>query len=588
MIHRIYSDYPEFKELNFRQGLNILLAEKTPGAKETQTYNSSGKTSVIEIIHFLTGARKDDQRLIFRNPKLREHNFGLNFDLGGQKISVERNATDEDINNIYIIENETNDWPITPNEKKQTGEIYLHLNEWLQVLGYFMFDLSVKKKKDSYAPSFRSLFSYFVRREIDGAFNHPISHSKMQQNWDQQVALSYLLGIDWAISQSWQKIRDREGGLKKLKKVTREGTFNHIIGTAADIRRNIAVSKRNVQQLRETLTNFRVLPEYEVLEKEASQLTVTIGNLSDEDTLDEQLIKTLQESVDSETPPAYADIQEVYKEASIVLPELIKRRFSEVAEFHESVIKNRRSYLDGEIESAKNRISSRRLHKQKLDLRRAEIMAILNSHGALDHFRKLQSELNKRERELEAFQQQLDIAEKLEGAKTELEIERRKLLLRLQQDMKEQSENIDEAILAFEEISSALFENPGVFTMSESKNGPIFDVKLSGDKGAAIRRMAIYCFDMMLMQLCCTRGIGPGFLVHDSHLFEGVDPRQVSAALVIGSETAEKFGFQYIVTLNQHELPQSYHPDFNIDDYILPVRLTDKTEDGGLFGFRFE
>ena len=84
-------------------------------------------------------------------------------------------------------------------------------------------------------------------------------------------------------------------------------------------------------------------------------------------------------------------------------------------------------------------------------------------------------------------------------------------------------------------------------------------------------------------------GIGPGFLIHDSHLFDGMDSRQVGHALQIGAETAAKYGFQYIVTLNSDtlELPD-VRRSFDPSPYLLPIRLTDATESGGLFGFRFD
>lgn len=82
--------------------------------------------------------------------------------------------------------------------------------------------------------------------------------------------------------------------------------------------------------------------------------------------------------------------------------------------------------------------------------------------------------------------------------------------------------------------------------------------------------------------------IGPGFLIHDSHLFDGVDERQVAKALQIGAELAEKFGFQYIVTMNSDAVPkEGFGEGFNLEKYILPVQLTDEDETGGLFGVRF-
>jgi uncharacterized protein YydD (DUF2326 family) len=92
---------------------------------------------------------------------------------------------------------------------------------------------------------------------------------------------------------------------------------------------------------------------------------------------------------------------------------------------------------------------------------------------------------------------------------------------------------------------------------------------------------------MMLMELCAERGIGPGFLIHDSHLFDGVDERQVAKALKIGLENAKRYNFQYIVTMNEDAVPESLPSDFDFEKYIVPTRLTDATEDGGLFGIRF-
>jgi uncharacterized protein YydD (DUF2326 family) len=99
--------------------------------------------------------------------------------------------------------------------------------------------------------------------------------------------------------------------------------------------------------------------------------------------------------------------------------------------------------------------------------------------------------------------------------------------------------------------------------------------------------MRIFCFDMMLMLLSLRRGRSPEFLVHDSHLFDGVDERQVGKALAVGAGLASKHGFQYLVTMNTDDVPREVPTGFRVDDHALKVRLTDASEDGGLFGFRF-
>jgi len=83
--------------------------------------------------------------------------------------------------------------------------------------------------------------------------------------------------------------------------------------------------------------------------------------------------------------------------------------------------------------------------------------------------------------------------------------------------------------------------------------------------------------------------MGPGFLIHDSHLFDGVDGRQVAHAIELGAARARKLGFQYIVTMNEDAVPRTeFTPGFRFDEHVVGVRLTDAVDDGGLFGIRFQ
>ena len=124
-------------------------------------------------------------------------------------------------------------------------------------------------------------------------------------------------------------------------------------------------------------------------------------------------------------------------------------------------------------------------------------------------------------------------------------------------------------------------------TIDPQENGPKFEVYIDSQRSKGITNMQIFCFDLMLIEMCMKRGASPGFLIHDSHLFDGVDERQIANALQIGARKAMELGFQYIVTMNSDALPSDgLAEDFNIDEYILPVRLTDE-DGGGLFGVQF-
>ena len=573
MIHRIFSSLPTFKALEFKPGLNVLIAQKEAGASDKQTRNRAGKTSLMEIVHFLTGSDPGKDSLV-RSEALANETFGMEFNLGGERVRVERSGHHK--SKVHVE---------GPSFLK--GEAILSNSEWVELLGDKMFGLHHVPESDGRAPTFRSLFAYVVRRQLSGAFTTPEKQSTMQQAGDYQVALLYLLGLDWKIASDWQKVRDREKTLIELKKAAGAGAFGSIIGKAADLRTQLTVTEARLNELRSQVAAFRVLPQYEEMEAEADRLTRTINDLSNANVIDVATIRDLERAMRAEAPPPLAELEGIYAEAGVALPGVATKRYEDVRSFHESVIRNRRDYLAGELDAAKQRVATREQEKRRHDERRAAVMGVLQSHGALDQFSKLQGEAGRREAEVESLRQRFEAAEQLEGTKNELEIERNRLTLRLRRDFAEQKTRLSEAILAFQETSKRLYESAGSMTVEVTSNGPIFQFPMQGSRSKGIKNMQIFCFDMMLMRLCAKRGIGPGFLVHDSHLFDGVDGRQVVSALKVGSETAEELGFQYIVTMNEDDAFKEKIDGFDLRKHVLPVVLTDAKEDGGLFGFRF-
>ncbi|CAN5283623.1 hypothetical protein BH10PLA2_BH10PLA2_06000 [soil metagenome] len=89
MIHRIFSSLPTFKTLEFNSGLNVLIARKEAGATDKQTRNRAGKTSLIEIVHSLTGSDAGKNSL-FRSQALVNSSFGMEFDRGGERAIILR------------------------------------------------------------------------------------------------------------------------------------------------------------------------------------------------------------------------------------------------------------------------------------------------------------------------------------------------------------------------------------------------------------------------------------------------------------------------------------------------------------------
>ena len=359
MIHRVFGTLPGFKELVFRPGFNVLVADKTDMSTDRQTRNRAGKSSLLEVIHFALGANLEAES-IFKNPRLAESEFGLEFDLNAQRVIAQRSGAEP--NKVFVEAANTDDSPIRPKGGKQIGR-YLSLADWRLLLGteWFGLDELGTAGAEGNAPTFRSLLPYFVRRESNGGMREPVRQTEDQNEWNQQVSISYLLGLDWTLAQKFEHVRRQEKALKDLKKIAREGALGTFIPKSGELKTQLVLAEEQAEVVRRTLETFEVLAEYRDLEREASHLTLVLNGLADENTIDEQLISTMEAALQDEKPPAEADLERVYAEVRVTLPDAVRKRLEDVREFHRSIVSNRRSYLTSEMTPPSSAFRSVRL-----------------------------------------------------------------------------------------------------------------------------------------------------------------------------------------------------------------------------------
>jgi uncharacterized protein YydD (DUF2326 family) len=583
VIHRITSDLPSFKPVELRPGLNIIVSAKSEKSNDGQTRNKSGKSSLLQLIHFLFGKECGPDSL-FRKPQLEPYTFSLEFDLLEASLRVSRSGGTFGWLLVELLSGSTERWPIDPLSGQTNTKIAQA--KWRGVLGLAMF--GVEENLGAYGPTFSQLFSYFVRRAENGGLLEPTKQASQQQPADVRVGLSYLLGMDWRISQQREQLRQEITGAQKLQKVARDGKLNTVIGDPRQIFTQITLAQKEVDRLANAIAEFRVLPDYAEREKEASRLTRQINELSDEVSQQRFYVADLRQSLQTENAPDTSDLERMYAEAGVVLPGLVRVRYEEVRRFHDSIVRNRRLYLEGEIADVELGIEERQRQLVNLDARRSEVMQLLHTHGALEHHTQLQVELSKAVTQVERLKQNQQLLEEVAQRVAELKIQQGQLTLRLQRDFRENQPMLTEAVLAFEAASEALYNDPGNLSIYPSDNGPEFSITIQGKSSRGVNNMQIFCFDMMLMQVAGKQGITPGFLVHDSHLFDPVDERQNEKAWEYGAKRAAALGFQYIITLNSDQFPdnQNRSTQFPFEQHIVQPHLTDDGG-GGLFGFEF-
>ena len=577
MIRSVSSDRPSFKKIAFKRGMNVILAER---AKQAAERNGVGKSTLVEIVHFCLGGRPAGT---LAKKEINGWEFAVSLDIGTQTYSVRRNTGDA--KNV-VVEGDCSGWPIAPSVDHD-GKQYFPQNRWNDVLGALMYGLDLERGA-KYHPTFRSLISYFVRRGGKAhGYGEFSMQSRRQQLWDINVSNAYLLGLGWEFASRLQLLRDERKSLREVRKAVTAGIMSGTVGKKGEVESAKIRLEDQIAREEEDLKAFRIHEQYREIETKAGEMAETIMGLSNLNFGDKRLLSSYRDSTVSEKDASAEQVAEMYAEAGVVFSERLLKQLDEVTAFHRQVVANRRSFLASEIARLENDIGKRTARMKAVDLEKSELMKILETHGALEEFSRMQANHQRLVGELEAVAAKLENMKKLSEEKNRIEIEVKTAIQQTNADLDERRAQKEAAILAFNSFSQKLYEAPGALSIDTGDGGYDFKVEIERSGSAGLENMKIFCYDLMLAKLWARRPVSPGFLVHDSALFDGVDERQTALALQLASDEAEKESFQYVCMLNSDTVPRGdFDPTFDFDSKVAAT-FTDARDDGGLLGIRF-
>jgi uncharacterized protein YydD (DUF2326 family) len=582
MIHTIRCDQPNFKNIDFKPGFNVVLATRTMAATDKDSRNGAGKTTLVEIVHFCLGSSADKKNRLMA-PPLRGWTFAVELDLRGNRYLVGRNTANP---RKVMLEGDFRDWPIKPKKDKEADAFVLSTSQWIDVLGWLMFDLAPQAKTNSYEPTFRSLFSYFARRGRD-AFSIPFEHFRRQTDWDKQVNSAFLLGLSWDYPAKLQKLKDQEKVVRQLRLAIKAGTFPDLLGTVGELESQKVRLEELITRRSEELRTFRVHPQYQEFQEQANLLQSAIRETNQENVTDRAMLSFYQESLVEERPPEAEKLAKMYQEAGVVWPDGVRKRLEDVQAFHDKLIVNRRAFLQTEISRLTLAIARRTEEVSRLSNERADVLSVLDTHGALAEYTEMQRLQNEEVAKLSAVNQKIANLKRIDEIKAQTRIERGQLQILARSFYEERRSDRERALSLFNQFSQALYNRPGELIIDVVEGGYRYNVEIERQDSQGVEQMKVFCYDLTLATLWAAKHLGPEFLIHDSTIFADVDERQKAHALELAARAAQAHGFQYICCLNSDSIPQEdFSEGFSLQPYVR-IELTDEGETGGLLGIRY-
>lgn len=510
--------------------------------------------------------------------------FTLEITLGGNRVNVRRAVADQ---SRIVIDGPTKGWPEQPDNDEETGERVFKADRWRSLLGWALFDLPGSTDQLSYRPSYRSLISYFVRRGPD-AYTSPFRHFRQQKTWDIQLHTAYLLGMNWEYAARWQALKDQEEGVKAIEKAIKTGAMEGAIGTVGELETQRIQLEQKTAAAKQALNTFRVHPQYESVQQDADRLTKEIHNLVNLNVVDRRRLARYEESIKEEKPPAAMSLERLYEESGLVFPDAVKRTLDESRIFHHTIVSNRRDFLEIEIKRIQQTIDEREVRIRELTELRAEVMQVLQTHGALQEMTKHQELHMALQGTLDRVEVHLREMKNLKTTKRNVKTMKAELVQTAEQDHEQRRSVWSAVVRLFNEHSQALYKSPGKLVIDVGDTGYKYQVDIARSGSEGIEKMKIFCFDLAVLQLQMQTRQGIDFLIHDTLMYDSVDARQRALAFERAHEVTTTLGGQYICTINSDMVPtEDFTKGFEFQQHVR-LTLSDATPSGSLLGRRFE
>jgi len=579
MIRGVRADQDGFRPVAFERGFNVVLADRTTTSGQLDSRNGVGKSTLLEVIDFGLGARRSSLATL-KSSELNGWTFYVDLEVDGRLITVARNTTNAQ--NVYFTGDATG-WPIQPTIRAD-GQTYT-IPQWTSLLGLLMFGLD-PNREGQYGPSFRGLISFFLRSGRQ-AYSDPFETFAKQRQWSRQALTAFLLGLDWEIAAQWQILKDRRNFLRDLRRGVQTGAVESLLGSTGELEAERIRLESVHRRQRQDLAAFRVHPQYTEIERQANELTESIHGDVNANVIDLALIETYETALRDETPPSRRSIEILYRDAGAVFQPDTLRHLADVETFHRNVTQNRRQFLGAELERLRRQRAQRLVHIRTASDSRAELMELLSSHGALEEYVGLQEHHHATGAMLEAVRQRIAVLREVDEGESQVRVEEELLRQRADLSLIERTAQREAAVTAFNEYTLAMYESPGNLVIDVGSEGYKFDVEILRAGSGGVEHMQVFAFDMVLATLWSQQDRNPGFLIHDSIVFEGVDERQVAAALGLAKSLCTTHGYQYICMLNSDQIPTADLPeDFGLDSSVR-ITLNDQPAADSLLGRRF-
>lgn len=584
-LEKVFSE-SQFKNVNFNEGYNIVLANIQDTRSKKDTHNL-GKTSLLHVIDFLLLNKFTKKSVLLTNPVFEQQIFYLEIKLNdGGYLVIKRSVSEPTkISFKYSAYKLTDFTPPTVWDEERVS--FEAAREKLN--SYLGFDVLTNW-------SYRKSITYFLRTQKDYLDVFQLDKFTGKHiTWKPFVF--DLLGFDGnLIMEKLSKDDDIEKKKGEIRTLQKQANVN--VAERDKIVGLLDVKTQEKNKTEREIDRFNFYSQDKSVTKELIEsIDIEIQRLNAERYRLSHEIAKINESLAHVQPVVrFSKLKDLYDEVALFFPDKLAKKFEDLEKFTDSISFERHKYLADNLVKLQAELADINEQIQRQQAIRSEKIALLTDADVYDKFKTYQKQLATLEGELNLLMEKLKLIDNSSVINSEIEQlrnERKRLISAI-------GEAIDERAHAeinriFNQIITEVTGNNAIISIKQNAEGNIefhadyqttTNITTSEAEGTSYKKLLCVAFDLALLIHNANHSFYR-FVYHDG-VMEGLDDRIKVRLLDVTQRICNKYDIQYILTIINSDIPSVMDGQIEPFPYnSVCLELNDVDDSGKLFGISF-
>lgn len=592
-LSKLYSNKPDlFGPIDFRSGLNVVLAEiRLPKNRDKDTHNL-GKTTLGRLIDYAFLVTRDPKFFLFKHEGIfRDFVFFLEVELAnGSFVTVRRGV--QEATKISFKKHEASHQEFTDLAEEDWDHFGLPFERAREMLDSLLDWRGVSPW------DFRKGLGYQLRGQDDFQDVFQLRRYGIGAHKDWKPYVAHILGFDHAlVEQHYEKLDKLEEAKSIAETVKAE--LGGSVDDVSKIEGILQLKSREAEKKQKLLDAFdfrqqdkeRTKQVVDDIDARIAALNAQRYSLSQNR---KKIASALEEDQILFNP---AEAQRLFQEVGVLFAGQIKKDFDQLIAFNRAITDERRGYLIEERAEVEAEIKGITTELNTLGKRRSDLLAFLSATDVFAKYKQVTDDLVTLRADIETLERQRGFLRRLQDLRTNirnLSEERTHLQSQIEANVEARSGDSSSLFssirLYFSEIVEEVTSHKALLSVYANKDGHLeFKAEVlddagkatSADLGHTYRKLLCIAFDLAVLRAHIDQKF-PRFVFHDG-VFESLDDRKKSNLLAVFRQYAD-LGLQPIITLIDSDAPppsEDGKPVFSPGEII--VTLHDEGDEGRLF-----